>query len=895
MNNPIAPGLGERGEHKTIPAYVPPGVPELVAELEQSSIGPEHQALLRYRRVNCDEACTLTGYRITGWAVPYLDPDGRPYQSPAPGGHFWRLKPDPGQLEPKDGDKPPKYLTTKGAGNRPYFSPLIDWSQQLRGDKAIDITEGEKSADSANAHGHPTIGLTGVWGWKDQRYGESQPIPELVTFDWKNRPIRIVFDSDMVQNRQVQVAAQELGLFVAGRKGPQDPEPPSFVLLPCELDGKKNGVDDLIARHGIGAYDALLRIAQPLVKWGKSKGSNVVGGCLRTEPAETHHKAVMAWCVMKDNFAVRTGIGVYRWSRTHWLPLPGKDGDALGPHVHHWMDHQDWHKRGSSTMSAVLGELGHRLRCDGSAWDPPHLLAFANGTLDTITNTFTPNHRREDLLTFCLPYDYQLGAICPKWLAFLDQTFEGDPQLIRLARAAIRWSLMPKDTTRPFPFEVLFDVIGRKGTGKGTFSEVLNALVGGNHGAAILKPEGIANANTRHGLIGKRIAYDPDCGGHVRDPGTFNSIISNEPVEVKALYRDVFSARLGVVCWRFFNDTPTASGGGVEGLGRRIITFRFDVKPARRDPGLKAALIAEAAGIFQWAWEMDPQGMGEALMGAGSIASIRAASLDGALERQPILRFLLEQFPGGRDGILGANLYKQWTAWCEAEGHAKSSNTTFAKDLKKLEGVTMSHTKSGNVYRIPPIDRRLLAEHLGLSSDTPQEDATSPPENDVKGLTLHREGYNEPTLHPETTAQERVSGEVKGMKGLEAKDFYSEGEELGNLTGKGLGENLSHPSLASIEGAFTLHSAHHLPFTALPHPSPPQQRQSQPIEVLDEKTGSWQTGWRQIGRGKGSASVLCSDPAGKSRQVRKKLIRQVKFANDASPVLALRNQLTYQV
>jgi putative DNA primase/helicase len=284
------------------------------------------------------------------------------------------------------------------------------------------------------------------------------------------------------------------------------------------------------------------------VKWVKNKKTGIfeVTPCLSIEPAESHHKAVMAWVVMKDDFAVRTGIGVYHWADTHWLPLIGHDAEALGRPVHHWMDHQGWHKRSSSTMSAVLGELANRLRRDSAAWDPPHLLAFSNGTLNTDTNTFMPGHRREDLLTFCLPYDYKPLVACPRWLAFIEQTFEGDPQLIRLARAAIRWSVMPKDTTNPFPFEVLFDVIGRKGTGKGTFSEVLNALVGGNHGAAILKPEGIANANTRHGLIGKRIAYDPDCGGHVRDPGTFNSIISNEPVEVKALYRDVFTARLGV-------------------------------------------------------------------------------------------------------------------------------------------------------------------------------------------------------------------------------------------------------------------------------------------------------------------------------------------------------------
>ena len=783
------------------------------------------------------------------------------------------MKPDPGQLNPKDGEKPPKYLTTKDAGNRPYLSPLVDWQRRLRGHQAIDFTEGEKGADAANAHGHPTIGLTGVWGWKDKRNGESQPIPELLEMNWKHRPVRIVFDSDVSINRDVQTAAQSLGLIIAGLKRKNDSDQPQAVLLPFELNGAKNGVDDLIARHGAEAYNALLRIPQLLVRWGKREGKDVPIPCLRLEPAESHHKAVMAWAVMKDDFAVRTGMGVYHWEGTHWRPQTGKDAEALGPHVHHWMDHQGWHKRGTSTMSAVLGELAHRLRRDHATWDPPHLLGFANGTLNTNTNAFTHGHRRDDLLTFCLPYDYEPLAECPRWRAFLEETFQGDEQLIRLARAAIRWSVMPKDTIKPFPFEVLFDVIGRKGTGKCTFSEVLNALVGGTHGAAILKPEGIANANTRHGLIGKRIAYDPDCGGHVRDPGTFNSIISNEPVEVKALYRDVFSARLGVVVWRFFNDTPGASGGGVEGLGRRTVTFQFKVRPARRDPGLKAALFAEAAGIFMWAWALDPTEMGKTLLGAGSISSIREASLDGALERQPLLRFLLEMFSAGHQGILASIIYRQWTEWCDAEGHAKSSSTTFGRELKKLEGVNASHTSAGNSYQIPPITRELLAEHLGLSAGAPTEVETNPPEVAVKGLTLHGEGLTESTLHPETAALEGVSSMVKGLKGLETKEEFSQKMVSGNGLEKDLGQNPSHPSPSCDEGSLTLHSSLHQHSTAPPDPSPPPHCRGLSIEVQDDKTSVWEPGWRQIGTGKGSISVLCSDPDGQSRQVRKDRIR----------------------
>ena len=47
-----------------------------------------------------------------------------------------------------------------------------------------------------------------------------------------------------------------------------------------------------------------------------------------------------------------------------------------------------------------------------------------------------------------------------------------------------------------------------------------------------------------------------------------------------------------------------------------------------------------------------------------------------------------------------------------------------------------------------------------------------------------------------------------------------------------------------------------------------------PIEVQNLKTGEWEPGWRRIGKGKGSASVLCSDPSNQSRLIGKEQIRK---------------------
>ena len=47
--------------------------------------------------------------------------------------------------------------------------------------------KGRKKADALTHHSFPCIGLSGVYGWKDKRIGESKPLSELEEFNWKNK------------------------------------------------------------------------------------------------------------------------------------------------------------------------------------------------------------------------------------------------------------------------------------------------------------------------------------------------------------------------------------------------------------------------------------------------------------------------------------------------------------------------------------------------------------------------------------------------------------------------------------------------------------------------------------------------------------------------------------
>lgn len=685
------------------------------------SLNDEHRRKLRSSGLSDEQIDALgwTSLHNGRLLIPYLRPDGTPEQK-RDGLPFTRERLSEAELKGKDG----KYRSPAKNGCRIYHSHLsinTGRYQQHLADRfrPLRITEGELKVEAAAAHDpkRVTIGLGGVNSWKD-RYDEGEESKPLVDWDeipLQGREVRLCFDSDL-EKPQVMGALKQLAEFLASRGARV-----LIELLPHDLNGERLGLDDLIHRHGAAAFERMVAIARPAFRTKVVRGEEVNAWVFAPEPVgaeESHQKASMAWAVFKDAYAARLGAGLYRWEGTHWGAMGGRPPEPLNGPLHQWMDRMGWKRRASSVFGSLRQELSARIERAG--WDAPHMMAFENGTLDTRANAFTPGHRRDDCLTFAFPFAYDPAATCPRWRQFLEETI-GEPDLITLLRAAFRWSLMPKDSTQPFRHELAFDVHGRRGTGKGTLLEALQAVCGGRRGVGVIKSAGFSNANALYGLIGKRVAVDPDASGRISDPGVFNNVVSNEPVEVKKLYADAGSERLGVVVWRFYNDQPGASGGGLEGMGRRVVTFRFDRQIEKPDRNLKATLIGEAAGIFAWAWSMGEEAMHEALTNVGRIKAIREAAIDAALEREPILRFLVEAFPDGSAGISGAELFKQWKEWAQAEGHEHGSSTRFGAQVKKVSAVHSTRAKGGRMYRIEPMGGFDLVGHLGISGPEPEE------------------------------------------------------------------------------------------------------------------------------------------------------------------------------
>ncbi len=202
--------------------------------------------------------------------IPYPDPFGDGYFGFKRDGKlhdFVRVR----YYQPKDKvhgfrkKKSLRYTQPSGSGIYPYFpdvSMVYDGKDVTWRDIAASceipliITEGEKKAMAGCLAGFPTIGLGGVYNFKN----DGEFLPVLERFAWKNRPVYICYDSDAASNSAVQVAESRLAteLSVERRASPR------LIRLPENDDGKKMGLDDFLVEYGDDAIFDIVEGARPM-------------------------------------------------------------------------------------------------------------------------------------------------------------------------------------------------------------------------------------------------------------------------------------------------------------------------------------------------------------------------------------------------------------------------------------------------------------------------------------------------------------------------------------------------------------------------------------------------------------------------------------------------------
>ena len=710
-----------------------------------------------YRSICSKEGKDKINQSIGGLLIPFYDIEGnlvshrlRPFKI------NWDSSPELKDYYLESKGELPKFLSRSKTSddprvNKAYFPPVLDWHEIKRSKKHdVVITEGEVKALSACLHDIPTIALSGVNCFinkvtldpknsdeveqenseavKKEETGK-EFLPELewqtevtnpntgekeTISKWQGRSVPLIFDSDIVQKEPVKQALISLAIELKKRGAN-----PFLVLLPTEADGSKNGLDDFIVKHGADALKRLIQQFKVLSKKPKKAPLNVWKEKDKETKTETFKafigdlepiesiKGLMTWTCLKDNFKYRTGFGWYEWKGKNWELLPD-ESRILGVirkfhYENHWLTKKD---------KSCLEDLRNLLTEETIEFDPPNILGFNNGYLNTDTNELLA-HDKSLFVTSILPFDYNPLSQCPTWLNFLNYALKGDQNKITSLRAWIKWILMPK-ANRKFPIESTLWLVGKQGTGKGTFLDILVNLVGESN-CGSLDPNALNNPNMLFGLAGKKLSLNSDVSGFITDIGNYNKICSNEIVPIKNLYHNCSQKRLNTVTVLAMNECLGFSGKSADGLKRRLHVVEFDNPPNedQRDPELSEKLEKELSGIFAWAWELSMTQVKKILRWRSSetIEEIYNAQLSE-------IQFLADKYPDGTKQITASVLYQEYQEWCKESGFKALNKTNFGLQVKKVKGVDKCRKDKGIYYDIPPM-KHYHDNDFGIGTPTP--------------------------------------------------------------------------------------------------------------------------------------------------------------------------------
>lgn len=205
------------------------------------------------RRNGFNGAATKDKERAGAIVFPYFDHDGKQRNFKR-----WRLF-----------DADHKFDQDPGTGVHVYMPPLRHKTLTLRAvlsdpTQPLNIAEGETRAVVLNYHGRPTVAIGGIdnWGSGGELCGD------LLRIQMQGRHVRLLIDADVPRRKDKQRSVVRFTRKLLEQGAARV----DWIPAPDLGDGV-SGFDDLIAKHGIGEFDKIVKHAKPsthpdFASWG---------------------------------------------------------------------------------------------------------------------------------------------------------------------------------------------------------------------------------------------------------------------------------------------------------------------------------------------------------------------------------------------------------------------------------------------------------------------------------------------------------------------------------------------------------------------------------------------------------------------------------------------------
>lgn len=310
-----------------------------------------------------------------------------------------------------------------------------------------------------------------------------------------------------------------------------------------------------------------------------------------------------------------------------------------------------------------------------------------------------------------------------RWLAFLADTFAGDPDMATYVQRLLGLSVIGVFLEQVLPF-----AYGSTGAnGKTTLLEVAEGLLGtGDTGYAMSAPSDLLlkTAHTGHPteiarLAGARLVLTSELEeGERFAQARVKKLTGGDTLTGRFMGQDFFDFRPTHTIWLLANHQPAASSDEAFWRRLRLIPFVHQVPKDKRDPDLKDKLIDnEGPAILAWII----RGAVDYLThGLQTPASVDTATTAYATDQDTVARFVADRCQTGDTNAMHLRvaipaLRAAYETWCRIETENPVSPKALTQALRAQFGVESTRSKTARYY----LGIRLLEDENDLTPKTP--------------------------------------------------------------------------------------------------------------------------------------------------------------------------------
>ena len=417
-----------------------------------------------------------------------------------------------------------------------------------------------------------------------------------------------------------------------------------------------------------------------------------------------------------QRYFIVDGIYTLRYYREDWSEWNGKcyqelSTQDLKARIARFVDDESERKVSKSFDASVMEALTGRCLVPADAVQPVwignrfqakkagHVLAFENGWLNF--DAFLKGecvevkpHMPALFTQVALPYDFDPDAKCPKWQEFLDHNMESDADRIAILQEFSGYCFIWDTKRHKF---LLLE--GEAGTGKSTFTDVINALLG--------------ESNVSHvplEAFGQRFALYTTMGkiaNIVSEIGELDSVAeaqlkaftSGDPMDFERKYRDTISVKPTARLILATNNRPRFVDRS-DGIWRRLILVPWNVvvSDEKRIYGLGEQIVREElSGVFNWAIT----GL-KRLQEQGDFTKseiVQVAINEYKLESNPVKVFLSENYSEGTGEAKVHEVYNNYKDFCEDGGYRPLNMANFGREVRRLFPKVLKVRRQNNGIR----------------------------------------------------------------------------------------------------------------------------------------------------------------------------------------------------